>query len=79
MTKTKIDAEKEIATKEKTKRKKKDKKSTILRANKIKKIKKTVTSNRKCKRMKIFDNEEKENDDVVSKNDNENSEKSEKM
>ena len=34
VTKIKVDAEKKIATKEKTKRKKKDKKSTIFRAKK---------------------------------------------
>ena len=64
VTKTKIDAEKKIATKEKTKKKKKSKKSTTFRAKKIKKVKKTATSNRKRKRVKI---DEKEENSVVSK------------
>ena len=64
MTKIKTDAEKKIATKEKTKKKKKDKKSTILRTKKVKKIKKTAISSRKRKRIEI---DEKEEDSVVSK------------
>ena len=67
MTKVKIDAEKAIAAKEKMKRKKKDKKSTIFRANKIKTIKKTATSNRKRKRVKIFDEKKKDENDVSSR------------
>ena len=64
MTKTKIDANKEIATKEKMKRK--DRASTTLRAKKIKKIKKTTTTSCKRKRAKISDEEEREENDVFS-------------
>ena len=67
MTKIKIDAEKAIATKEKTKRKKKNKKSTILRAKKIKTIKKTAISNRKRKRNEISDEEKENKNDVSSR------------
>ena len=39
----------------------------MFRAKKIKKIKKTAILNRKHKRVKIYDNEEKEKNSVVSK------------
>ena len=63
VTKVKTDAEKAIAAKEKTKEKRKDKKSTILRTKKITKIKQTATSSRKRKRIEI---DEKKEDNVVS-------------
>ena len=75
VTKVKVDAEKAIATKEKTKRKKKDKKSTILRAKKIKTIKKIATSNRKRKRAKISDDEKRKKNDVSSKSSTNDSDK----
>ena len=59
VTKIKVDAEKAIATKEKTKEKKKDKKSTIYRTKKIKTIKKTAISNRNRKRNKISNEKKK--------------------
>ena len=70
VTKIKTDAEKAIATKEKTKRKKKDKKSTIFRVKKIKTIKKTATSNRKRKRNEISDEKKNENNVSSIFNDN---------
>ena len=66
VTKIKADAEKAIATKEKTKKKRKNKKSTIFRAKKIKTIKKTAISNRKRKRNETSD-KKKEKNDVSSK------------
>ena len=56
------------------KMKRKEKTSTTFRT-KIKNIKKTAISSRKRKRAEIFD-QKKEKNDVVSKNDSENSEKS---
>ena len=80
MTKIKTDAEKAIATKEKTGKKRKNKKSTIFRAKKIKTIKKTATSSRKRKRVKISDEKTEKEDDVSSRlSTNDNDENSVRM